>query len=122
MSNMAQPQAAGTSAIVAWWPAAPTPSPSPTAISITGLTPGHRYAAQIFEPFWNNNWATTFTGGANTSAGPAQPPAPDSRAPQYVTGAFLCDGDSETIGVGSSTSYQIFAAIQVRDLGPPPAS
>jgi hypothetical protein len=24
--------------------------------------------------------------------------------------------------VGSSTSYQIFAAIQVRDLGPPPAS
>jgi hypothetical protein len=97
-------------------------TPTPTTITISGLAAGHRYEVQIFEAFWNSNWATTFTGGQKTSgavnlAGPAVDGAAASATPQYVIGSFTADWDSQTIVLGSATGYEIFDAMQIRDLG-----
>lgn len=98
--------------------------PATPAINLTGLIFGTQYTVQIFESFWDIDWATTFTGGANTSlpvktagpamAGPAIEGAPAASVAQYVIGTFIADGPAETIWMNSPTNFAIFDAIQVR--------
>jgi hypothetical protein len=103
-------------------------SGNPFSITISGLTIGNTYALQIFEPFWNNNWATAFTAG-NTS-GLVNLTGPDqgvgaSEVPQFVTGTFTALTGTQTITLSSPTSYVLVAAMQVRDVTtdvPEPAS
>ncbi len=100
-------------------------SGSPFTINITGLTAGGHYEVQLFEPFWNNNWATAFTGGSSTSglvnlSGPNMG-AGSSLVPQYVTGTFTADGSSQLITLSSPTSYVLLGAAQVRAV-PEPAT
>jgi hypothetical protein len=95
---------------------------SPSKIQITGLTVRHKYVVQIFEAFWNANFATVFVGGQNQSSavnlsGAARPGVGASAKPQYVTGTFIADSDRESISLTSTTGYVIFDAIQVRDMG-----
>jgi outer membrane protein OmpA-like peptidoglycan-associated protein len=95
---------------------------SPMKIQIAGLTAGNKYSVQIFETFWNSNFATAFVGGKNPSSvlnlsGGPRPGATASATPQYVTGTFVADADRQSISLTSTTGYVIFAAIQVRDMG-----
>lgn len=99
---------------------------SPMKIQISGLTVGHKYAVQVFEAFWNTNFATVFVGGQNNSSavnlsGAATRGAAASSTAQYVTGTFIADAESQTISLTSATGYAIFDAIQVRDMGVPSA-
>jgi len=101
-------------------------TPSPTTIKISGLTVGHKYVVQIFEAFWNANFATVFVGGNNQSSalnltGDARTGSSASSVPQYVTGTFVADSESASVSLTSSTGYVIFDAVQVRDLGAPSA-
>ncbi len=104
-------------------------------LTLGGLTAGQSYSLQIFESFWNNNYATIFTGGGNASApvnvaGANQPgDTPDSgttSVPEFLLGAFVADGTTETITLSSNTSYIFFDALQLRTDGdisvPEPAS
>jgi PEP-CTERM motif len=95
-----------------------TPTPGQMVLNLSGLTFGKTYDLQIFEAFWNYNWATNFTGGTNTSgnvnltggdvgAGP-------SSTPQYLFGSFIATGSTQSIVLGSPTPYEIFDAVQVR--------
>jgi hypothetical protein len=99
-------------------------SSTPFTIDISGLTVGHSYAVQLFEPFWNSNWATAFTGGSSTSglvnlSGPDQG-AGASSVPQYVIGTFTAGAATQQIALSSPTSYVLLAAGQVRDEGAVP--
>jgi hypothetical protein len=90
---------------------------SPMKIQITGLTVGDKYVVQVFEAFWNSNFATVFVGGQSSSgavnlSGPATQGSAASGTAQYVV---------ETISLTSTTGYVIFDAIQVRDMGAPTA-
>jgi len=96
-------------------------------IQITGLTVGHKYAVQIFECFWNTNFATVFVSGQNSSSalnlsGAAATGSAASGTPQYVTGTFVADSESASISLTSHTGYVIFDAMQVRDMGVPTAA
>lgn len=100
-------------------------SNAPFTMNITGLTAGKTYAVQIFAPFWNNNWATAFTGGTSTSGlvnltGPNQG-AGASSVPQYVVGTFVADSANQQITLSSPTSYVLLSAAQVRAV-PEPAT
>lgn len=91
-------------------------------IRISGLTTGHKYAVQIFEAFWDANFATAFVGWQNQSSavnlsGPAKPGSAASDTAQYVTGTFIADSPSESISLTSTTGYMVFDAMQVRDMG-----
>lgn len=95
---------------------------SPMKIRISGLTIGHKYVVQIFEAFWNANFATVFVGGQNPSSavnlsGAARPGSAASDTAQYVTGTFIADSQSESISLTSTTGYVVFDAMQVRDMG-----
>ena len=99
---------------------------SPMKIQITGLTVGDKYVVQVFEAFWNSNFATVFVGGQSSSgavnlSGPATQGSAASGTAQYVVGTFIADSDHETISLTSTTGYVIFDAIQVRDMGAPTA-
>jgi hypothetical protein len=94
---------------------------SPMKIRITGLTAGKKYVVQIFESFWNANFATAFVSGQNQSSalnlsGDARTGSSASSTPQYVTGTFVADSESESITLTSTTGYVIFDASQVRDV------
>jgi len=57
---------------------------------------------QIFEAFWNTNFATAFTGGQNSSSpvnlsGAAATGAAASGTTQYVVGTFVADSDTEPL-------------------------
>jgi hypothetical protein len=100
---------------------------SPSEIQITGLSVGHKYVVQIFECFWNTNFATVFVSGQNSSSaldlsGAAANGSAASGTPQYVTGTFVADSQSASISLTSHTGYVIFDAMQVRDMGVPPAA
>ena len=91
-------------------------SPFTATVSLNGLTAGQKYDVQLFEGFWNNNWATNFTAG-NTSGnvnltGPNQGVGASS-VPQNIIGSFTATGSSEVISLGSPTQYVIFDAAQV---------
>jgi hypothetical protein len=95
---------------------------SPMKIRISGLTAGKKYEVQIFEAFWNANFATVFVSGQNQSSalnlsGDAKTGSSASSTPQYVNGTFVADSESETISLTSTTGYVIFDAIQIRDMG-----
>jgi hypothetical protein len=95
-------------------------------IQISGLTAGHKYVVEIFEAFWNTNFATVFVDGASQSSavnlsGSAGQGSAASSTAQYVTGTFVADSDSESIALTSTTGYVIFDAMQVRDMGVPVA-
>jgi hypothetical protein len=99
-------------------------SPFTAAIDLNGLTAGTKYKIQIFEGFWNNNWATNFTAG-NTSGnvnltGPDQG-AGASTVPQNLIGSFTAASSTEVINLSSPTAYVVFDAAQVRAV-PEPAT
>jgi hypothetical protein len=94
----------------------------PDAIQIEGLTVGRTYEVQIWTPFWDANWATSFVAG-NTSD--ALNVGVGGARPQYVIGSFVADGSDETIGITGQKTYRMFAALQVRELAvavPEPAT
>jgi len=102
-------------------------NPPGAQIVLGGLTPGEHYEIQIFESFWDFNWATSFSGGVNStllSLGSYQPAdhgaLPPEAVPEYVTGSFTAGGSSQTILMGGPTPYAIFDAIQVRTLAAVP--
>lgn len=91
------------------------------SLTLENLIVGQSYAIQIFEPTWNYNWKTSFTGGAFTSqyvqpagvagTGPANP------TPEYMLGTFTADGSSQSITMaGVSNGYDVVAAVQVRNV------
>jgi hypothetical protein len=89
-----------------------------TAINISGLTIGQAYNLQIFAGRWNNNFATNYTGGANTSAdvnlegddiGAGQ-----SGTAQYIIGSFTASSATQVITLDSPTHNYMFTAIQLR--------
>lgn len=97
------------------------PSGNVVSIVLTGLTSGETYEVQIFEPFWDNNWGTNFTGGSHTSgtlnqAGAGEPGTSAASVPQYVTGKFTASGTTQTITLSSPTSWIVFGSMQVRDV------
>ena len=94
------------------------------SLSLDNLVVGQSYVVQIFEPAWDYNWKTTFTGGADTSqyvypsgvagTGPANP------TPEYILGSFIADGASQSITpAGLANGYDEVAAVQVRTLPTP---
>jgi hypothetical protein len=98
-------------------------SASSFKITISGLTSGQKYLVQLFNPFWNFNWATAYTGGANTS-GLVNLSGPDvgagaSTVPQNVVGRFTATGTTQEITTSSPTQYVLLAAAQVRAVPEP---
>ena len=104
---------------------------NPGAVTLTfgGLTPGLTYSLQLFEAFWNENWATNFTAGSSSSgnvnlSGPSEG-AGASTVPEYVLGSFVADGTSESLTLNSPTGVVVFDAAQLRQASlpvPEPAS
>jgi hypothetical protein len=101
------------------------------AITIAGLTQGTDYLVQIWQPFWDANWATSYVAGnasaAVYSSGIAQSGAPAQARPQFVVGNFTADAATQSISLAGSTGIVMFGAIQVRELDmsstiPEPAS
>jgi hypothetical protein len=101
------------------------------AITIAGLTQGASYLVQIWQPFWDANWATSYVAGNASApvyaAGIAEPGAPTAARPQFVVGNFTADAASQSITLAGSTGIVMFGAIQVRELAmssptPEPAS
>ena len=95
-------------------------SPTTAFLQLKNLTVGQGYTVQIFEPFWNADWATAYTGGTSTSApvelaGAATSGGPATTVPEYVIGTFTAVSATENIDLSSPTSYAIFSAIEVRD-------
>ena len=95
-------------------------------ITLAGLTSGQAYSIQIFEAFWNLNWATNFTGGGSTSGlvnlSGGDEGVGASAVPDYLDGYFVASGTSETITLGSPTQYVIFDGLQLRTAIPEPMS
>ena len=99
---------------------------TPRTITLNGLTVGQDYSVQIFEAFWNYNWATAFSDGTDSSSplnlagldptglGYPTPGIGTAAVPQYVLGSFTADATSETIYMTSPTPDVIFDALQVR--------
>ena len=91
------------------------------AIELTGLTVGRRYAVQLFQPFWNRNWATNYSAGATSGNVNATGPdvgAGTSSVPQYLIGTFRATAGTQTITPSSPTAIVLFDAMQVRELTP----
>ena len=87
-------------------------------ITLSGLTAGNGYTVQIFQPVWDFNYPTIYTGGANSSAqvsiSGADAGAGSSPAPQYIIGTFVASGATQAITLSSPTAPKMFDAIQVR--------
>ena len=98
---------------------------NPFSIRLSGLTFGNSYAVQLWQPFWNGNWATRFTGGANTSGlvnlTGSNLGAGASSVPQFVIGTFTADNATQSITLSSPTQVVLVGAVQVRDVTPMPA-
>ena len=98
---------------------------APTSVKLSNLTPGHLHLVQIFQPAWDYNWLTRFSGGANTSQFVSSAntltggTGPASQIPQYIVGTFWADSTSQIIKVSGakfSPPYNVVAAVQVRDI------
>jgi hypothetical protein len=107
-----------------------TSYPAPT-ITLGGLTIGQEYEVQIFEPWWNGNYPTSYSDGTDTSAALTTGCNPSTRGAvcgtpttaQYITGTFTATGTTESIYTSNSTdTYEIFSALQVRDITTGPVS
>lgn len=83
-------------------------------ILLGGLTVGDNYEVQIFEPWWNNQFPTTYSDGTDVSG--ALNTGDGTTSPQYITGTFTADGTSETLFLGASNTFSLTSAVQVRDL------
>lgn len=83
-------------------------------IVLGGLTSGNQYEVQIFEPWWNNQFPTTYSDGTNVSG--ALNTGDGTTAPQHITGIFTADSTSETVFLGASNTFSLASAVQVRDL------
>ncbi len=88
------------------------------AINLNNLTAGETYRVQVIEAFWNYNWQTDYTAGGNSVAlnlAGASPAAgvPAASAPEYVIGAFVANGSTETITLSAASSYMVPDAISV---------
>ncbi len=97
-------------------------TPVPVAILLGGLTVGRTYQVQVFEAFWNNNWATRFTGGANSvllNLTGRDVGAGETTIPDYAIGTFTADATSQIISLSSGTDAIIFNSIQVRSVSVP---
>lgn len=92
------------------------------AFEAFSLTPGHSYATQIWQPFWDANWATRYSAdgivsarvsssGRDAGAGVAA-----QNRPQYVIGTFVADSTSMSFDFRSTTEFQTFGAVQIRDI------
>ena len=94
-------------------------------LTLNNLVIGGNYIVQIFEPTWDHNWMTNFTGGANTSdyvsPSGAAGTGPANLTPEYIVGSFTADGSSQTIGTSGPNGYTEVAAVQVRAV-PEPAT
>ncbi len=86
-------------------------------IAIDSLVVGQQYTVQLFESFWNNNWATSFITGSNQVTLNLTGPnvgAGSSSVAQFATGTFVADATSLNIYLSSVTDYVVFNSIQVR--------
>lgn len=88
------------------------------SLEISELIVGDSYTIQIFEAFWNFNWATSFSDGTNTSAlvnfaGP-NAGAGAAAVPQYLIGSFVADSATQLISLGGPTAWHGFGAAQIR--------
>jgi hypothetical protein len=84
-------------------------------IIINDLTVGDVYEVQIFEPYWNINWPTSFNDGLGNSSGPLNTGVNGSVVGQYVTGTFTAGSSTQIIDATGTSSFEILDAIQVRD-------
>lgn len=68
---------------------------SPEFVTPGGLSIGRTYTIQIFEAFWNGNWATAFSDGVHASGNVnltgGDEGAGASSVPAYVIGTFTAD-------------------------------
>ncbi|HTS47817.1 MAG TPA: PEP-CTERM sorting domain-containing protein [Bryobacteraceae bacterium] len=83
-------------------------------IILGGLISGDQYEVQIFEPWWNNQFPTTYSDGTDVSG--ALNTGYSTTVPQYITGTFTADSTSETLFLGGTNTYALTSAVQVRDL------
>jgi hypothetical protein len=100
-------------------------APNGSAINLSGLQVGKTYLIQIFEPFWDQDWPTIFTGGANSSGAVhlAASNTGDPAVPQFITGVFTADATTQTITMSTANSYAMFGGASLQMLGvPEPAS
>jgi hypothetical protein len=88
-------------------------------IHITGLTPGTGYDVQLFTPYWDNNFQTSFSDGVTSVA-----MGNTSSQPTYLIGQWVADASTQDIfyTAASGSSFGLFAAAQVRTSIPEPTS
>lgn len=85
----------------------------PIVISIGGLTVGESYLVQLWTPFWNFNWTTSFSSGGADSSGLLNHGTSAASPSQFVVGTFTADAATQAI-LASGPSYGIPTALQVR--------
>ena len=85
-------------------------------IAIPSLTIGNQYEVQIFTPFWDANYQSKFSDGANSAN-----MGNTSTAPTYVIGTFTADATTKNISfdAASGSPYGLLSAFQVRAIPEP---
>lgn len=86
-------------------------------ISLSNLTVGSEYLVQLCPPFWDsNNWATSFSGGTNTSNFLNTGYLEGERQAQFVVGSFVADAASQTITSNPNNRWSLISGLQVRTI------
>jgi hypothetical protein len=88
-------------------------------IHIASLTPGKLYEVQLFTPFWDNNFNTQFSDGANSVI-----MGNTGLVPTFVVGTFFADLTTTkdiSLNAAPSSGFGLVSAIQVLAV-PEPAS
>ena len=94
-----------------------------STITLGGLVAGQTYQVQVFMPYWDNSYPTTFAssgGGAATPALDVGRVSPSAIAAPFITGTFTATGTSHVIDYRSSPTggWAGVSAISVRNVTP----
>lgn len=86
-------------------------------ISLSSLTVGSEYLVQLWTPYWDaNNWATSFSGGVNTSNYLNTGYLAGERPAQFVVGSFIADATNQIITSNAKNHWSLISGLQVRTI------
>jgi subtilisin-like proprotein convertase family protein len=87
------------------------------SITVSGLVTGIRYQVQLFMPFRDNSWPTTF-GSANGTTVTLDTGFGSHPNPDIVTGTFTASGATQVISYSPTRPFASLSAVAVRRLDP----
>ncbi len=92
---------------------------SEMTVNISNLIVGQQYEVQLWMPYWNNQFPTSFSAVNST---PFLNTGFGAVAPQYIIGTFTANATTQSIGSAGNSGYALISAISVQHVVPEPGS